>query len=86
MLDLPARAGMYVRNRLHDKDRKIRNNTPFFKPNRTLPTNGFTREKTKPIPTKKNDSINQAAHSSRGKGKAKSSIRRYNDRVRSHLY
>jgi hypothetical protein len=39
-----------VKSRLHDKDKEIRSYTLFFKLNETLPADGLTREKTKPIP------------------------------------
>jgi hypothetical protein len=44
---------MYLASRLHDRDRKVRNYTPFFRLNGTLPANGLIREKTEPIPVKK---------------------------------
>jgi hypothetical protein len=44
---------MYVKSRLHDKDRKIRNYILFFRPNGILPVNKFTEKKTKPVPAGK---------------------------------
>jgi hypothetical protein len=54
MLDLPIRIRLYVGSRLHDKGKKIRNYTLFFRPDRILPANGFIRKKVKPIPTEEN--------------------------------
>jgi hypothetical protein len=44
---------MHVKSRLYDRDRKVRNYTPFFKLDGILPVNGFIREKTEPIPVRK---------------------------------
>jgi hypothetical protein len=44
---------MYVRSRLHDKDRKIRSYTLFFRPDGTLLTDGLIKEIIELIPTKK---------------------------------
>jgi hypothetical protein len=51
MLDLSTGIRVYLISRLHDRGRKVRNYTPFFRPNGTLPANGLTRKKIKPIPT-----------------------------------
>jgi hypothetical protein len=53
VLNLPAGIKMYVGSRLHDRDRKIRSCTLFFRPDGILPADGFIREKTEPIPAKK---------------------------------
>jgi hypothetical protein len=53
VLDLFTGTRMYVRSRLHDRDKKIRSYTLFFKSDGILPANGFIREKTEPIPVKK---------------------------------
>jgi hypothetical protein len=53
MLDLPTKIRLYVESRLHDKNKKVRNYTPFFKSDGILPANGLIREKVKPIPIKK---------------------------------
>jgi hypothetical protein len=50
MLDLSTGIRIYVRSRLHDKGRKIRNYTSFFRLDGILPTNGLTRKTTKSIP------------------------------------
>jgi hypothetical protein len=52
MLDLSIRAKVYVGNKLYDRGRKIYNYTPFFRPDRILPANGFVGKTGKPIPTK----------------------------------
>jgi hypothetical protein len=52
VLDLLTRARMYVRSRLYDKNRKICNHTPFFRPDRVLPANGSTEKTGEPILTK----------------------------------
>jgi hypothetical protein len=49
MLDLSAGTRLYLRNRLHDRGRKIRSCTPFFRPDGILPVNGLIRKKVKPI-------------------------------------
>jgi hypothetical protein len=53
VLDLSTGIKIYVGGRLHDKDKKIRSNTPFFRLNGTLLINGLIRETTEPIPIKK---------------------------------
>jgi hypothetical protein len=53
MLDLSTGTKIYVRSRLHDGDRKIRSNTPFFRPDGVLPINGLIKKKIKPVPIKK---------------------------------
>ena len=53
VLDLSTWTRMYVKNRLYDRNRKVRSYTLFFRPDGILPTNGFIREKIKPIPIKK---------------------------------
>jgi hypothetical protein len=50
ILDLPPGIRLHSRNRLHDKNRKICSRTLFFRLNEILCTNGFTKEKIKPIP------------------------------------
>jgi hypothetical protein len=44
---------MYVRSRLHDKNKKVRNYILFFRPDGTLLVNGFIKKKIKPISVKK---------------------------------
>jgi hypothetical protein len=53
MLDLSTGTRIYVRSRLHDKGKKIRNYTPFFRPDGTLPTDGLIKKTTEPIPIKR---------------------------------
>jgi hypothetical protein len=53
VLDLPTGTKMHVKSRLHDKDRKVRNYTLFFRSDGILPADGFIREKTEPIPVRK---------------------------------
>jgi hypothetical protein len=53
ILDLPTGIRLYVRGRLHDKGRKIRSGTSFFRPNRALPADGLTKTKTEQIPVRK---------------------------------
>jgi hypothetical protein len=53
ILDLSTGIKMHVRSRLHDKNRKIRNYTLFFRLDGTLPTDRFIKKKAKPIPIKK---------------------------------
>jgi hypothetical protein len=50
---LPTGIRMYVESQLHDRGRKIRSYTPFFRLDGTLLTNGLIRKTAKPIPTKK---------------------------------
>jgi hypothetical protein len=49
LLDLPIGIRLYVESRLHNKNKKVRNCTSFFRPNGILPANRLTREKVKPI-------------------------------------
>jgi hypothetical protein len=42
-----------VGSQLHDKGKKIRSYTLFFRLGGILPINGFIREKTEPIPAEK---------------------------------
>jgi hypothetical protein len=49
VLDLPTGTKLYVGSRLHDKNRKIRSDTLFFRPNGILPANGLTKKKVKSI-------------------------------------
>ena len=51
MLNLLTGTKLYVKNRLYDGNKKIRSDTPFFRPNGILPTDGLIREKVKSIPT-----------------------------------
>jgi hypothetical protein len=51
VLNLPTGIKIYVRSRLHDKDRKVRSYTPFFRPDGILPADGLTKKETEPIPT-----------------------------------
>jgi hypothetical protein len=53
MLDLSTGTKIYVESRLHDRSRKIRNYTLFFRPDETLPTNGLTKKTAEPISIKK---------------------------------
>jgi hypothetical protein len=53
ILDLPTGTRLYVRDRSHDRDRKVRSDTPFFRSNEILPADGFIKKKTEPIPIKK---------------------------------
>jgi hypothetical protein len=53
ILNLPTGIRLYVRNRLHDRDRKIRSDTLFFRLNEILPADGLIKKKTKPIPAEK---------------------------------
>jgi hypothetical protein len=50
MLDLSTRTKLYLRDRLHDRNKKVRSDTPFFKSNGALPADGLTKKKTEPIP------------------------------------
>jgi hypothetical protein len=50
ILDLPIRIRLYVRSRLYNRNKEVRNCTSFFRLNRTLSINGLTREKIKSIP------------------------------------
>jgi hypothetical protein len=59
VLDLPTGIKMHMGSRLYDRDKKIRSYTPFFKLDGILPTNGLTKETTKPIPTKKTTQLTQ---------------------------
>jgi hypothetical protein len=52
ILNLLTGIKLYVRGRLHDRDRKIRSGTSFFRLNGILPADGFIRKKTKPIPAR----------------------------------
>jgi hypothetical protein len=52
VLDLFIEVRMYVKNRLYDRNRKIRSCTSFFKLDKTLLINGFIKETIKPIPIK----------------------------------
>jgi hypothetical protein len=52
VLDLFIRIKIYVESRLHDKGRKIRSYTLFFRPDGILLTDGLIKETTEPIPTK----------------------------------
>jgi len=52
VLDLSIGTRVYVRNRLHDRDRKIYNYTLFFRSDGALPADGFVKKTGKPIPTK----------------------------------
>jgi hypothetical protein len=51
ILNLSTRTGMCLRGRLHNKDRKVRSHTLFFRIDGALPANGFIRETVKPIPS-----------------------------------
>jgi hypothetical protein len=51
VLNLPTGTKLYVRSRLYNRGRKVRNYALFFRPNGILPTNGLIKEKIKPIPT-----------------------------------
>ena len=51
VLDLPTGTRLYLGSRLYDRGREIRSGTLFFRPDGTLPANGLTKEKVKPIPT-----------------------------------
>jgi hypothetical protein len=52
VLDLLTGTRLYLGSRLYYKSRKVRSCTLFFRPDRTLPTNGFIKEKVKPVPTR----------------------------------
>jgi hypothetical protein len=53
VLNLPTGTRIYVKNRLYDRNRKIRNYTLFFRLDKILPANGLTKKKTEPISAKK---------------------------------
>jgi hypothetical protein len=53
VLDLFTGIRIHVGSRLHDRGRKIRNYTLFFRPDGILPTNGFIREKAELISIRK---------------------------------
>jgi hypothetical protein len=53
VLNLLTGTRLYLGSRLYYRDRKIRSCTSFFRPDGTLFTDGFIREKVKPIPIKK---------------------------------
>jgi hypothetical protein len=53
VLDLSIGIRIYVRSRLHDRDKKIRNYTLFFRPDGILLTNGFIKKTIKPISIRK---------------------------------
>jgi hypothetical protein len=53
ILDLLTGTKLYVRDRLHDRGKKVRSDTPFFRPNGVLPANRLIRKKTEPISVKK---------------------------------
>jgi hypothetical protein len=53
MLNLFTGIKMYMGSRLHDRDRKIRNYTSFFRLDGILPTDGLTRKTVKPISIRK---------------------------------
>jgi hypothetical protein len=59
LLDLPTGIRLYVGSRLHNKDRKVRSYTPFFRLNGTLPTNGLTGKEIKSIPIGKTAQLNK---------------------------
>jgi hypothetical protein len=52
VLDLPTGTRLYLDSRLYYRGRKIRSYTLFFRLDGTLPTDGFIREKVKPISIK----------------------------------
>jgi hypothetical protein len=53
ILDLLTGTKLRVRDRLYDRDRKVRSGMLFFRLNGILPANGFIRKKTEPIPAEK---------------------------------
>jgi hypothetical protein len=52
ILDLSAGIRLHLRNRLHDRDRKVRSGTPFFRLNRILPADESAGTTVKSISTK----------------------------------
>jgi hypothetical protein len=52
MLDLLTGIRLYVRDKLHDRGRKVRSYTLFFRLNGILRTNGLTKKKVKSISIK----------------------------------
>jgi hypothetical protein len=53
VLNLFIGTRMYVKSRLYDKNRKIRNYMSFFRLNGILPADGLIKEKTELIPAEK---------------------------------
>jgi hypothetical protein len=60
---------MYLQIRLHDRDRKIRSYTLFFRLNEILLTNKLTRETIKPIPIEKTAQLTEQSISIREREK-----------------
>jgi len=51
ILDLSARTRLHLRNKLHDRGRKVCNGTSFFRPNRILPADESAGTTAEPIST-----------------------------------